>query len=419
MLNIIPVSLLLPHILPIFVKTVGEYEGFVSRLSSCPDKNGCPMAQAQLSPSMALERLFTAPAVEREWFTDSFLNQIPVPPEQIIRDIQGQLGAFQVVQAEGDRYRLLFEWGSLQAAIALNPQGQITGLLFQNLQTNGISVSEAIAQLQALPGQVNLLVLETSTETPVELAALNADQPLAVGSTFKLAVLAALRQEIEAGQRNWGDVVALEAADRSLPSGILQTWFDGALLTVESLATLMISQSDNTATDRLIRLVGREAIEPLAPRNQPFLTTREAFVLKAPQNATLLQQYREGTAAQRRQLLADIAQTPLPAVTDIPDQPTTLDVEWVFTPRELCALMGQVSALPLMQVNPGGGLVNPDDWAQVAFKGGSEAGVLNLTTELVSKDGKRYCVSATWNNPDAPLDEGRFFTLYSGLMAGL
>jgi len=377
------------------------------------------MAQTQISPQMVLERLFTAPTVEREWFADSFLNQIPVPPEQIIQDIQGQLGAFQQAQREGDRYRLQFERGSLQASIALNAQGQIVGLLFQNLQANGVGLEEAIAQLQTFPGVTNLLVVETSTSTPTELAALNADQPLAVGSSFKLSVLVALRQEIEAGRLDWGDVVALESEDRSLPSGILQTWFDGALLTVQSLATLMISQSDNTATDRLMRLVGREAIAALSPRNQPFLTTRELFVLKAPQNAALLQRYREGTEDQRRQVLDEVAQTPLPAVSDFGEQPTALDVEWFFTPQELCELMGEVSDLPLMQVNPGGGLVNPDDWAQVAFKGGSEPGVLNLTTALTSTEGKHYCVSATWNNPDAVLDETRFYTLYGGLIAGL
>ena len=41
----------------------------------------------------------------------------------------------------------------------------------------------------------------------------------------------------------------------------MQDWPPGAAVTVETLATLMISVSDNTATDTLIRLVGRERVE--------------------------------------------------------------------------------------------------------------------------------------------------------------
>ncbi|MGQ9871393.1 serine hydrolase [Leptodesmis sp.] len=56
----------------------------------------------------------------------------------------------------------------------------------------------------------------------------------------------------------------------------MQTWPDDSLLTVQSLAPLMISQSDNTVTDHLIHLVRREAIEAIAPCHRPFLSTREA-----------------------------------------------------------------------------------------------------------------------------------------------
>lgn len=375
--------------------------------------------QPKISPQAALERLFTAPEIERQWFADSFLSQVPVSPEQIIRDLQNQLGPFQSLQSEGEGYRVVFERGSLAALIRLDETEKISSLWFHDIRSNAIALPDAIEQFQALPGQVSLLVVET-TETPtgsgIELASLNADQPMAVGSTFKLAILAALHQEIQAGRYSWADVVALEPQDKSLPSGILQDWFDGALLTVQTLATLMISQSDNTATDLLIRWVGREKVEEFAPRNRPFLTTREAFVLKAAPNASLLTRYRAGNETERRQLLSELVQVSLPEVTSLSDRPTALDVEWFFTARELCSLIGQVSDLPLTRVNPG---ISPAGWSQVAYKGGSEPGVLNLTNELVSQTGKRYCVSATWNDADAPLDENHFFTLYSSMVSGL
>ncbi len=75
--------------------------------------------------------------------------------------------------------------------------------------------------------------------------------------------------------------------------------------------------------------------------------------------------------------------------------------------------MEQVKDWPLMGINPG--VAQPQNWEQVAYKGGSEPGVLNLTTWLKAKDGKQYCVSATWNNTTV-LNESHFFTLYTSLL---
>ncbi|MBD0336950.1 MAG: serine hydrolase, partial [Cyanobacteria bacterium Co-bin13] len=259
----------------------------------------------------------------------------------------------------------------------------------------------------------SLLVLQGEQE----LANVNAEQPLAVGSAFKLAVLAALRGEIEQGQRRWDEVVALQPDWKSLPSGLLQDWPDGTALTLETLATLMISLSDNTATDTLIHTLGRQPIESLSSRNRPFLSTREFFALKNPQNASVLEQFRAGDEAERRTLLGALAEAPLPSVNVFAGDPVAPDVEWFFSAQELCALMAQVDDLPLMQVNPG--VADPQSWAATAFKGGSEPGVLNLTSQVQSRSGTPYCVSATWNSSSQSLDEAALTQLYSGILTGL
>ena len=92
--------------------------------------------------------------------------------------------------------------------------------------------------------------------------------------------------------------------------------------------------------------------------------------------------------------------------------PQAIDVEWFFTARELCNAMEVVASLPLMSINPG--LVDPDQWDSVAFKGGSEPGVENFTTRLVDEQ-ETLCVTATWNN-EAGIDELRFSTLYRSLI---
>lgn len=64
-----------------------------------------------------------------------------------------------------------------------------------------------------------------------------------------------------------------------------------------------------------------------------------------------------------------------------------------------------------MTINPG--VAKPKNWHKVAFKAGSEPGVLNLTTWLKAKNGKTYYISATWNNKEAVLAPRREADHYS------
>ena len=290
--------------------------------------------------------------------------------------------------------------------MALNPQGQITGLLFETPQLTGLSLDDVLSEFSTFPGEVHLL----ATRNGADVGAINADKTLAVGSTFKLLILQALQTQIEQGKHQWDEVVTLQDEWKSLPSGFLQTWPAGSSLTIESLATLMISQSDNTATDHLLHIVGRETVEALSLSNRPFLTTREAVVLKDPANRSILRRWR--SRDEKRSLLSALAALPLPAVSIFNEGPQAIDVEWFFTARELCNAMEVVASLPLMSINPG--LVDPDQWDSVAFKGGSEPGVENFTTRLVDEQ-ETLCVTATWNN-EAGIDELRFSTLYRSLI---
>ncbi|MBD2209845.1 serine hydrolase [Nostoc linckia FACHB-104] len=377
-----------------------------------------PVAQVQLPkqsimPKAALERLLTTEPIKAEWFTSEFVAQVPISQvQQIITSLKQGLGDYQRVEEEGKNYKVVFARGYVPAQIALDVNGKIAMLFFQPPVAQAKSLEEAIAQFKTFPGKVSFLVLEGKSER----AALNATTPLAVGSAFKLAVLQTLKSQIATGKRSWQDVVELQPAWKSLPSGILQTWPNRSLLTLQTLAALMISQSDNTATDSLMNILGRQTIESLTPRNRPFLTTRELFLLKSARNQDLLKRYRSSNEAQKRAILQSLASQPIPKVSEFEANKPILDVEWFFTPKELCELMTQVSDLPLMSINPG--VAKAEDWERVAFKGGSESGVLNLTTWLKAKNGKQYCVAATWNN-DAPLEESRFVNLYSSAIAGL
>lgn len=242
-----------------------------------------------------------------------------------------------------------------------------------------------------------------------QLHSLQKDSPAAVGSAFKIAVLVALQREIEAGRAAWDEVLYLTEENRSLPSGLLQVLPAGTPLTLHSLASLMIAFSDNTATDTLIDRIGRQKIERLL--GGPMLTTREFFILKLDEK--LAEAYR--TTRHRPAFLESLAARPLPDVTS--DLPLwSADLEWMMSTQSLCNLMERVADLSVFALNPG--LAVPEDWKSVAYKGGSEPGVLNLTSWLVAETGEEFCVSVTWN-ADKPLDEKALFALYGGLLGVL
>lgn len=366
-----------------------------------------------MTPLAAIKRLFTEEQIQADWFAPTFLATVPASQvQQIVTSLQTGLGTYKGVQESGQDYLVIFERGSVLTKIVLDAGGRIAGLLFGPPRSLSINLNQATEQFKALPGRVSFVVVEGKSER----VALNATTPLVVGSAFKLAILDVLKSQVASGKRSWHDVVELQPSWKSLPSGFLQNWPDGSLLTVQTLAALMISQSDNTATDSLIHLVGRQAIEAVTPRNRPFLTTRQAFILKSAKNSELLKRYRAGNEAERLAVLNDLDKHPLPDTSDFGPNPTALDVEWFFTAQELCALISRVADLPLMSINPG--VANAKDWERVAFKGGSEPGVLNLTTWLKARNGKSYCVAATWNS-NTSLEEARFMTLYSAVIEGL
>jgi beta-lactamase class A len=369
------------------------------------------MTTAQITPVKALERFFQTDTAAADWFTPGFLAAVPIAQVQtIITQIKQELGKFEAVVPEGEGFTLKFSKGSVPAKIVLTADHKIAGLIFGGSALKVASLEDAIAQFKALPGQVSVLVQAGDTTR----ASLNPTLALGVGSAFKLAVLDVLQSQIAAKKLTWQTIVPLQAAYKSLPSGRLQTWPDGSFLTVQSLAALMISESDNTATDHLIQLVGRENIAAISPRNQPFLMTREFFQLKAKSNQAGLERYQKADLPQKRSMLLELANQPLPAVSEFAEtQPKALDVEWFFTPGELCQCLDRVFDLPLMSINPG--VAKPQDWQKVSYKGGSEAGVLNLSTGLQAKNGKRYCVVATWNSTQ-PIEEAKFFGLYGGLL---
>lgn len=358
-----------------------------------------------------LRRLFTEAPARSEWFAPGFLAQVPADAvATILAGLKRQFGELRDIAPARQGFVVRLARADVPAQISLDAEDHIAGLLFQDAVPTGGALEGYVEALAGLPGRTAVLV----TTDGVVRAAHNADTPLAVGSAFKLAILHATALACDAGRLRWDQVVALDPAWRSLPTGILQDWPAGTPVTVGTLAALMISISDNTAADALLRMAGREAVEAVSPRNAPFLSTREAFILKGRTAGKLRRRWAEADAGRRREVLRTIIGLPLPDA-DLAQQPT-LEVEWVFTAHELCALLDATAHLPALGINPGpaaGG-----GWKSVAYKGGSETGVLNTSVLAVSPSGKRHCIVATWNN-DAAIEDGRLLAPFGGLLGTL
>ena len=366
-------------------------------------------AQEDSKPQAMIERLFEAPQIKAAWFAPEFLAQVSADQvEDIVAAMEKQHGPFQSVSGEGQDFTVMLERAEVPTQLALDAEGRIAGLFFAPPVAVG-DLAQQIEAIAALPGRTSVLV--TSDDEPQ--AEHDADTPLAVGSAAKLAILKAVDDAVAQDRLSWDQVVTLDEAWRSLPTGQLQNWPEGTPVTIATLANLMISISDNTATDALIHLVGREKVEAVTPRNIPFLTTRELFNLKASGKDEPRKAWIEGDEAARRGILDRIADEPLPEVGSLEVGPT-LETEWFLSARELCELIEELAEVPALGINPG--LASPEDWEAIAFKGGSEPGVLNYTTRLVAPDGAVHCVSASWNNAEAGLDEQMLASSYRAIL---
>jgi beta-lactamase class A len=392
------------HILPCILAA--------SLFCSPPGAGADPASPAPEDASVRLQQIFGGSPTE-QLFTDQFLAAVSLSRLQtIVSQVKSQVGDFVRVTGSSSPYTLVMAKGTVSVAISLDTAGKVQGLRILAINPASGSLQETLESFDELPGTVSYLI----TRDGETVAARSPGQPLAVGSSFKLAVLRALRDEIEKGRLAWNQVVELQERWRSLPSGILQDWPAGSSITLETLATLMISLSDNTASDALIDIVGREKVEAYAPDSRPLLTTREFFLLKKPENRNTRERYLAADAGERRQILAEL-EGELPSPDLFSGEPVAPRIEWFMSTEQLTRLIRELSDIPLLSVNSGP--AQPGNWRRVAYKGGSEPGIINMTLYLESAEGTAYTVSVTWNRTEAAIDESRFVTLVQGLLGSL
>ena len=283
------------------------------------------------------------------------------------------------------------------------------------------------AALQSAAPQVRLLVADVTGGSCQPVHGLDPGTAAPLAAAVKLYVLDALGDAVAAGKVGWDQPLTVTAQLKSLPPGELQDEPDGTRLSVLDAAAAMTSLSDNTATDMLIHLVGRPAVEAALTRtgmadpalDRPFLTTREIFTLKLDQWPALAGRYLAVGQAGRRALLAGtVDRAPLPALAaagswTAPRAVTSL--EYFASASDLCRVYAALAALarrpglaPIGQVlslNDDGLQLDPAQWRTTWFKGGSEPGVLTMAFMATTRTGNSYVVTVLAENPSHPINQ--------------
>jgi hypothetical protein len=283
------------------------------------------------------------------------------------------------------------------------------------------------AALRSVAPQVRLLVADVSNGSCQPVHGIDPATAAPIGAVFKLYVLDALGRAAASATVRWNQPLTITAQLKSLPAGQLQNEPDGTQVSVLDTAAAMISLSDNTATDMLINLMGRSAVESALTTtgmaspalDRPLLTTREIFVLKLHQWPALARRYIAADEPGRRALLAStVDRAPLPAVAAAGAWTAPRDIdslEYFASASDICraylslaALARQPGLSPIGQVlslNDDSLALDPAEWKTTWFKGGSEPGVLALAYLATTRTGHSYVVTVLAENPSQPIDE--------------
>jgi beta-lactamase class A len=381
----------------------------------------------------AVGHLPVSSALVRDHFDIAFLAQ--VGPDVLNQTLQAMVGVkllriqaselstvVAIVSADG-------AVPSAQILLTVDSRGLISVLRINPANTGPTPATwaDVDADLHLVAPQVRLLVADVSNGSCQPVHSIDPATAAPLGSAFKLYVLDALGNAVAAGKVGWNQTLTVTAQVKGLPPGDLQNEPDGTQISVLDTAAKMISVSDNTATDMLINLVGRSAVEAALTAtgmaspalDRPFLTTREIFILKLDQWPALAERYSAADEPHRRALLAGtVDRAALPPVAAAGAWTTPRDVnslEYFASASDICRAYASLAALarrpglsPIGQVislNDDGLQLDPAQWKTTWFKGGSEPGVLTLAYLATTRTGRSYVVTVLAENPSQPIDE--------------
>jgi beta-lactamase class A len=374
----------------------------------------------------------------KQHFTKDFLTALPA--DQLLNVLVGYVkpnAPLQIARFAGspDRDQLhailttsTGDW-SVTLGVETGGAGRVNALFFEPVFVPAPikpvkAWSDLLARFKKIAPRTSLTVAEITDNHCLPIQALNPDAELAVGSTFKLYVLGEIARQIDAGKLSWDQPITIRDDLRSLPNGDLRLAPAGTRYPLWYFVEQMISQSDNTATDHLIHLLGRTNVEAMMTTmghadpalNAPLLLTREWFAIKLRWNAKEIAGYLASTPAEKRATLRTTAEADADTLGQDEQWPNSYlidSIEWFASSADLCRAMaylhGQAQTPGLTEIADAFSIYSGIDfdaatWKYVGFKGGYETGVKSDIWLLERADGRWFVVSGIINDPKKEID---------------
>jgi len=260
-------------------------------------------------------------------------------------------------------------------------------------EDNNLSLSAAINKFTTFAGDTGVLVAYINDDDQCQVIdAHNPNQLLATGSIFKSWVLGGLAEAIDQGTLSPDQNVEFVASER-VTGGVLVNFEPfGTQFKLVDLATLMMGNSDNTATDLVHEIVGRSVIDDYIDISgvddndilKPMLSVNEQFHLFFSFNLTTANGYINDSENNQLSFINNQI-VPLGPVTSFPFANDSLFTSgsWRASPMDICANMAA-----LRQYDQGSDAMQVVDraygaqaaqfrirsnWDRVWYKGGSLA----------------------------------------------
>ncbi|MGE0220925.1 serine hydrolase [Mycolicibacterium sp.] len=247
------------------------------------------------------------------------------------------------------------------------------------------------------------------------VAGTNTDLSLPLASIFKLYVLLAVSDAVQAGTLSWTDTVTITEEAKAVGSSAFDKAPPGTQVSVRDAAQQMISASDNMATDLLIARLGPGAVERALvaaghhdPASMtPFPTMHQMFSVGWGE-PDLREQWEKASPQGRVQLLRQTNSRPYepdPERTHTPA--SSIGAEWYGSAADICRLHAALqesavgAAAPVRDILSAVPGIDLDraEWPYIGAKAGNLPGDLTFSWYTENRTGRPYVVSFQLNWP--------------------
>ncbi len=166
----------------------------------------------------------------------------------------------------------------------LLPIAALVTLLLLAPEVRAQDLESEVKKLVAAQGDSMRISLTLHDLTTDKRISIDGERPRPLASVFKLPLLTAVVKELEKGRWQTQTNLTVRNSVKCIGSGRLSQASAGTRVSLDKLMRLMMSISDNTATDMLFEELGRDGVDRwMAARglksSQIILTNREAWLL--------------------------------------------------------------------------------------------------------------------------------------------